>query len=544
MRIKSFSFIAATVFAVSIIQAGANWQTTSVETDPLMDLVYEGQQASHASDNGQIHLAFVTKNNDQAHLYYTTKSVPVTDIKPVVSPPVLIDVADRISSVQIQHDKATGETHFAYSKQTSNKVGDIVQTNELLIHTLYNPASSESVNITTITSRSPNPVAAYEISLALPFVLTDEANKWPALAYHVPELGQLFYAEKPSPTSNWVTNGIQSLPGLGSGCDLHFDFNGNPAVVYENPGTRTLHFARRLGADPWQTRVIVATIEGNTIEEPSIRMDGFTPSFSYVVRSDANQSLHFGTLPDFNAPLTSVLVDQVSIPNIEGPFIPMIRHPELAITPSHDVYLSYSKSSPSGGGVSHPWISWRFLQSSPFYKLSLPLSPNESGMTTGRTSLSLDCENHPLVSWLNFSSSGGESLNASYNADIVDIDGDGFNYLQELAFLMDPNIPDAHKGPQLKIIADPSGETDEHYLQFSFPVSNGKTISVTERGIFDEDFLFSPSASSDLQNWTSLSGFEVQLAPSKVHLISRYPLGPEQPPRRFFQVGVSRHVKR
>jgi len=210
--------------------AQAAWETTKISPGELSNQTCQGEQDSHVVSNGELHLAFVVSENNQEALYYTTRIIHLDESEQPTQTVQLIDTGRRIRSLQIKHDESNGNTHFAYSKQltTTPNGGNASFISEKLTHVNFNPNNTPQTEKTTIVSRSPFAVPPYEISLALPHLITDKAHKMPAVAYHIPDEGGLRYAEKHTDSNDWNTSGIQAGPGLGRGCRLHYDLLGNP----------------------------------------------------------------------------------------------------------------------------------------------------------------------------------------------------------------------------------------------------------------------------------------------------------------------------
>jgi len=512
MNLGFLTLIAAIICVVipSNSYGFAEWRVNALPslTEPLGTYI-KSVHHSDASEEGQVSIVFVRHSllNGIDSLYLVSYGSMYE--KHPSSPSAsfeLIDSAKEISSVQIRRDPSTGYTHFAYSLKRDTTPQEQQQLGyppviEVLRHTVYRRVPNSMIaqivreDVAKRTILVGNP---YGVSFKLRPSLSQTYT--PAIAYHsstpATQNSTLFYAERNGAT--WTTQQIDSGPQVGANCDLAFEKSGvHSAIAYQEGNGQIIHLARRSYDGPWSTGFAVLGL-GSEVSDPSLVLVSSFAQIAYISRSSSTYGLTYRAESLGGTNFTTVM---------SGPR--EISSPQMVLSDGRAV-ISYGLKETGPSGDFEPWVATKSRIASSFTFHKLPQLRNDPGI--GDTSVSLDAYGYPLITW--GAATGGEPR-VCYSPDFTDLDCDGVTYLEEVAFGMDPNTPDAHLLPKTGVstVTDSAMNSTDH-LDFVFPTVPLNPVINPVRPIIDTTkFCYKVFRSHDMQNWEYSEVDIIQLQP-------------------------------
>ena len=521
--------------------AFADWETESVPITNSPIVTAPDYQFSHdscAEGNGNIHFAYVIRNGELDTLYYIRKNLYENPGQFALAPqPIVIDIAPRISSVQIRKSNS-GTVHFAYNRLTPSGDFDI----PFLRHSTYTPGDSIPVTGQNIPVAFSGP---YHISLAytdpdgildLPFL---------SMAVHSPTQGGtlaeptsgglLSYASLSLSTGDWVVEPVISSTtiNVGRNPSLTHTSNGLARIAYDDPSTQTIQYAARSGPGSW---IFSEAIPHGGNPSLIVNEDGRHIAYVEVVNSIHYLKYQQRERQGLNFVTTTTIVDTITNP--DGVIFPRTFAEPVLVISEGRIVITYRESLNLGSAKAK--IAVRHLGSSSFDLTDIPLAPGDTNVLDGTPTVSLDEHLYPIITWL---ANDNRGLRATYCPDFTDFDKDGVPYLQERAFIMNPNVSDISLFPTSNI----RNTIEGRFLELDFRIAGDGTIDPTTKIIDAGLFLYKPDHSFDLVDWpeapTSYNSFVFNtgpMIPPSGKIQSAFPLGFLRNDKQFLRVKVFR----
>jgi len=452
--------------------AFVDWRTTTVPAQLPSNHLIQAKHASAAGQNGKIYSAFVARHNDVDKLYLVTKDLYDNPLPGPVQPPTAVEIAsaDKISSIQIRHNHLTGETHLAYAKSGDYELnGQTIYSESISFATYHGPRAL--VNITTESVQIKNSIfnnGPMELSLDL------HNHDTFGIAYYSPNQilgGTLSYAQRDD-DGNWVSEIIEQNSTAGTGCDLSLcrKIGSTIAtVVYEDLAAKRIWVATRTKPGTWTKSGLVTVFGNRSLNDPVVKtvreLDGqnlvISSYIAYVYDDLTERKLTL--FRSLNNSFTTIDTVAKGLPVSES-----FTAPDLVVT-GEKIVLTYTKHT---GITSTPWVAVKNSTGPDFHLEKLPNLHNSGNSLNAPTSVSLDNNSYPIISWGNHS---GQSPRASFCPDFTDEDNDGMPYREELAFRMDPTTRDIHLAP--KGIFQEVDDSGKPHFGLHFPIFTEGIIS-------------------------------------------------------------------
>ena len=487
----------------------ADWQTKLVIPDapPLALNTKKTEHHSHAVGNGTVYIAYVLRAGGKDLLYFSKKNLYESPAEGTsASPPILIDSADGISSIQIRHSRHSGVTHFSYSSSKAS-TGNLLPPTISLKHASFKPKSRLDQIPITITTISTNVGFPFPSSLDIRTTGNPTISEV-GLAYVSPVTKSLYYSE-PDGNGNW--NGQLIDPDSSRDiieCDLAFGTSDSPEIAYSSETSREkftsiLHASRNQDGSWFSIHVFGNTSSSSFLSglNPSLFRVGDSSYLTFINRQEYATStifwLPYGVRHSPTSSFTFIGTGEGVHVSSSPPLTSPLANPEI-IASEDRIVIAYQKSISNTSENYQSWLSVH-RSNEPASTATLARAPTAPGIDTvtleNAPALSLDHNGYPVVTWTNET---GSDLQACFCPDFTDYDQDGVPYLQEKAFQMNPDLPDSHFAPW--ITTCPSQFWDGREFFFSSRVHELPTNN--EDGTFHTDtFSYTIQESSDLKNW-------------------------------------------
>ena len=504
---KILALLAVVLFQQSTF-AFADWRTLTAPTLLPPGFQVQPVHDSDATGNGLIYIALVASTAGEDKLFFYSKPLYVRQPLGPVFPPFPIEIASakRITSVQIRHNEVTGKTHFAYSKSDEFSLnGQTIYSESVIFATYHGPRTPSPITTETIhLANSSINHGANEVSLEI------KGSQDAGIAFYTPGQNQtssLSYAQR-NGNESWTVEIVETGGSVGTACDLCFCPNFisyQPRIVYEDLASKRIKLATRLNSGTWTKSGIVTVFGQRSVREPALQITAAFGDNDFVVTNHITYILN--DLPTRKVVLhrsssqgnSTTEIDSVT--NQPAQLEPQAFTAPAIIIAGQKIVISYNKHT---GISSTPWLAVKNSLGPTFHKEAAPRIPTNNQDLVSATSLSLDRNFYPIITWSNYS---GESVRASFCPDFTDDDQDGFLYREEMAFRMNPQIRDIHLAPMGEhLIVD---DTNRPRFGLHFSLATQGTPNPDEQSITAGPFLYQYGPAFELRK-----GDETKIRPT------------------------------